>query len=48
MSALTFLDITPKFNTIMFVMFTDAELFLTFGTVWFTFTEILYGQEKLR
>jgi hypothetical protein len=47
MSALTFLDITPKFSTFtMFVMFTD-ELFLAFETTPSTYTGLWYGQAKL-
>jgi hypothetical protein len=46
MSALTFLDITPKFNTFTtIVMFTDEELFLAFEAM-FTFARLWYGQEK--
>jgi hypothetical protein len=46
MSALTFLDMTPKFITFtMIVTITDEELFLAFETM-FTFVGLWYGQKK--
>jgi hypothetical protein len=48
MSALNFLDITPKFSILtMFEMFTDEELFLAFEAICSTFTGPWYGKENI-